>query len=215
MTTGSIFGIYSAGECAIDPADSPEQALEKCMLNTRRSGEELVAAGYCMYSSSCVLVLTVGDGVYGFTLDREIGEFLLSHDNLRIPEANAMYSCNLGNTALWAPQLAEYAAELQRQNYTYRYIGALVGDFHRTLLYGGLWLYPPDSKAPEGKARLLYEVAPIGMLAEQAGGMATYGDRAEKRVLDAVPTSTHQKHPMFVGSPREVEKLQQFLSEAA
>lgn len=223
VTTGSIFGIYSKGECEIRDSDSPEDVLEACLTNVRQSGDELRAAGYCMYSSSTVLVLSVGNGVYGFTLDKDIGEFVMSHDNLKVPDEDGqrIFSGNLGNMQWWDPTLVGYVDTLTDPEkaggkpYSYRYIGALVGDFHRTLLYGGIWLYPVDAKAPKGKARLLYEVAPMGFLMEQAGGMATFGPTAGERVLEVVPESTHAKHPMFCGSKREVTRLQKYLETVA
>ena len=223
VTTGSIFGIYSSGECQIFEHDSVEEAMEKCVLNARKSGEELVCAGYVMYSSSTVMMLTVGDGVYGFTLDTSTGEYVLSHDDVKIPDpGQRIYSGNNGNVDKWAPEMKAYVRYLQlggadraKGPYSYRYIGALVGDFHRTLLYGGIWLYPPDSSAPQGKARLLYEVAPMGFLAEQAGGMAMWGECAEKRVMEVVPEQIHQRSPMFVGSSKMVRELQEFLEDRA
>ena len=226
VTTGAIFGIYSPGECDIDPSESAEKILENCTLNAMQSGENLVAAGYCMFSSSCVFMITTGHGVYGFTLDEQIGEFVLSHDDQKIPDGKEMkriYSGNNGNVDLWAPELKDYVSKLQTGEidgkignpWSYRYIGALIGDFHRTLLYGGIWLYPPDAKAPEGKARLLYEVAPIAYIAEQAQGMATRGKFANERVMEVKPTSIHQKSPMFVGSTSAVLGLQKFLKDRA
>jgi fructose-1,6-bisphosphatase I len=251
VPTGSIFGIYTPGECEVGAEDAPQEVLRKCALNVRKAGTELVAAGYCMYSSSTVLVLTLGAGVAGFTLDAAMGEFVLSHPVIRIPDpGQRIFSGNAGNAALWAPPLRAYLDTLYAppeggKPYSYRYIGALVGDFHRTLLYGGIWLvrprgrrarapcaqwalltrlgcaagllsaqYPPDAKAPAGKARLLYEVAPMALLAEQAGGLATWGATAEDRVLDVVPQSVHQRSPMFVGGASEVRRLQAFLKAA-
>jgi fructose-1,6-bisphosphatase I len=171
------------------------------------------------------MMLTVGSGVYGFTLDWNTGEFVLSHENLKIPETTTesgrWYSGNQGNVDKWAPEMRSYAEHLQSGGgdggdpFVYRYIGALVGDFHRTLLFGGIWLYPPDSGAPEGKARLLYEVAPMGYMAEQAGGAATRGPKAKDRVVEVVPENIHQRSPMFVGSKSMVEGLQKFLAEKA
>ena len=215
-------------ECALDPGDDAEAALEKCVLNARKTGEQLACAGYVLYSSSTVMMLTVGSGVYGFTLDWNTGEFTLSHEDLKIPETNASegrwYSGNQGNVDKWAPEMRAYAEHLQAGGgddvtekgvpFVYRYIGALVGDFHRTLLFGGIWLYPPDSSAPEGKARLLYEVAPMGFMAEQAGGAATRGPMAKDRVVEVVPENNHQRSPMFVGSRSMVEGLQTFLEKA-
>jgi fructose-1,6-bisphosphatase I len=224
VTTGAIFGIYSPGECDIDPTQSAEEIMKNCTENATQSGENLVAAGYCMFSSSCVFMITTGHGVFGFTLDEQIGEFVMSHEKLQIPDGKDMkriYSGNNGNVELWAPELREYVKQLQTGEidgrkgdpWSYRYIGALIGDFHRTLLYGGIWLYPPDVKATEGKARLLYEVAPIAMIAEQANGMATRGKLANERVMEVKPMSIHQKSPMFVGSTSAVQGLQKFLKE--
>ena len=224
VTTGAIFGIYSPGECDIDPTQSAEEIMKNCTENATQSGENLVAAGYCMFSSSCVFMITTGHGVFGFTLDEQIGEFVMSHEKLQIPDGKDMkriYSGNNGNVELWAPELREYVKQLQTGEidgrkgdpWSYRYIGALIGDFHRTLLYGGIWLYPPDVKATEGKARLLYEVAPIAMIAEQANGMATRGKLANERVMEVKPMSIHQKSPMFVGSTSAVKGLQKFLQE--
>ena len=222
VTTGAIFGIYSPGECDIDPTQSAEEIIKNCTENANQSGENLVAAGYCMFSSSCVFMITTGHGVFGFTLDEQAGEFIMSHEKLQIPDGKDMkriYSGNNGNVNLWAPELREYVKQLQTGEidgrkgdpWSYRYIGALIGDFHRTLLYGGIWLYPPDVKATEGKARLLYEVAPIAMIAEQANGMATRGEMANERVMEVKPMSIHQKSPMFVGSTSAVQGLQKFL----
>lgn len=215
--------MYSPGECRVDDTDTVESAVEKCLVNTRQSGEQLVAAGYCMFSSSCVFMLTTGQGVYQFDFDPDVGEFVMSKERVMVPDGDKMqriYSGNNGNVNLWAPELKAYVSYLQAggkdggKPFSYRYIGALIGDAHRTLLYGGLWLYPPDANAKEGKARLLYEVAPIAFIFEQAGGLATHGPLADKRVMEVVPQHIHQKHPMFVGSKSMVEDLQRFLKQA-
>lgn len=220
VATGSIFGVYAPGECALEASDSAEDALRKCVANSLQSGESLVAAGYCMYSSSAVFVLTTGDGVYQFDYDENVGDFVMSKERMKIPDGKQMqriYSGNNGNVDLWAPELRDYITHLQNggsdkgKPWSYRYIGALVGDFHRTLSYGGIWLYPPDSKAKEGKARLLYEIAPCSMIAEQAGGMSMRGKMADERVLEVVPNGIHQKSPMFIGSASAVKDLQEFL----
>ena len=229
VPTGSIWGVYkpSADECELNLDDDAEQILEKCILNSKKTGEEIACAGYVLYSSSTVMMLTVGSGVYGFTLDWATGEFVLSHEDLKIPETTATegrwYSGNQGNVDKWAPEMREYAEHLQAGGgddttekgspFIYRYIGALVGDFHRTLLFGGIWLYPPDISAREGKARLLYEVAPMGFMAEQASGAATRGPKALDRVVEVVPEHIHQRSPMFVGSKSMVEGLQRFLEK--
>jgi fructose-1,6-bisphosphatase I len=216
VPTGSIFGVYAPGECDIADDDNPEQIMEKCLTNAKQSGQQLVAAGYCMYSSACVFVLSTGDGVHQFEYDANSGEFIMSEERMMLPDGDRMqsiFSGNLGNVELWAKELQEYVTTLQERGWAYRYIGALIGDFHRVLRYGGIWIYPPDKKAPEGKARLLYEVAPISFLAKQAGGMAVRGDKATEDVLDVVPTSIHQKSPMFVGSASAVKDLQEFLKK--
>ena len=222
VATGSIFGVYAPGACEVDAEDGGEETLRKCVTNALRSGESLVAAGYCMYSSSAVFVLTTGDGVYQFDYDENVGDFVMSKERMMIPDGSKMqriYSGNNGNVDLWAPELRDYISHLQNggsdkgKPWTYRYIGALVADFHRTLNYGGLWLYPPDSKAPEGKARLLYEIAPCSMIVEQAGGMSMRGKMADERVLEVVPTGIHQKSPMFIGSASAVKDLQEFLKK--
>lgn len=219
ISSGSIFAIYSPGECIIEEGDEPAAVLDKCLTNTKRAGTELVAAGYCMYSSSSILVLTVGKGVYGFSLDAFGGEFFLTHPDLKIPDpGQQIYSINEGNESFWDPSIKEYIAELKKPSdgskpYSYRYIGALCPDFHRILIYGGIWLYPPDSNAPSGKARLLYEVAPMSFIAEQAGGVAFVGPLADQRVLEVVPQKIHQKSPLFAGSTSEVRKLQDFLKK--
>ena len=222
VTTGSIFGVYAPGACEIKDTDSAEETLANCLTNSLQSGEALVAAGYCMYSSSCVFVLTTGDGVAQYDFDENVGEFVCSKERVTIPDGDKMqriYSGNNGNVNLWAPELKDYVAHLQKggsdggKPWTYRYIGALIGDFHRTLLYGGIWLYPPDTSAPNGKARLLYEIAPISMIAEQAGGMSTRGPKANESVLDVVPKHIHEKSPMFVGSKSAVQDLQEFLKK--
>jgi len=222
VTTGSIFGVYAPGACEIKDTDSAEETLANCLTNSLQSGEALVAAGYCMYSSSCVFVLTTGDGVAQYDFDENVGEFVCSKERVTIPDGDKMqriYSGNNGNVNLWAPELKDYVAHLQKggsdggKPWTYRYIGALIGDFHRTLLYGGIWLYPPDTSAPNGKARLLYEIAPISMIAEQACGMSTRGPKANESVLDVVPKHIHEKSPMFVGSKSAVQDLQEFLKK--
>lgn len=215
VSVGSIFGIYSESEqCLLD--DTDDVKLAKCVANVCQPGTNLLASGYCMYSSSCVLVLTVGNGVFGFTLDPMMGEFVLSHNNLKVPESGKIYSFNEGNYAMWEEGLQKYmtslktgGAEQGSKPYSARYIGSLVGDFHRTLLYGGIYGYPGDSKNPNGKLRLLYECAPMSHIIEQAGGKGSTG---RDRVLDIMPEKVHQRVPFFVGSKKEVEYLESFLN---
>eukprot|EP00899_Mesostigma_viride_P025521 jgi/Mesvir1/6153/Mv00851-RA.1 len=220
VSTGSIFGIYEPGEtCLVDldaeDADTLSILQANCLVNTCQPGRNLKAAGYCMYSSSTIMVITVGTGVYGFTLDPTVGEFVLTHDGIRVPEAGPIYSFNEGNYAAWTPQLQAYMNSLKQPQangkpYSARYIGSLVGDFHRTLLYGGIYGYPADSKNKNGKLRLLYECAPMSFIAEQAGGKGSTGT---ERVMDIIPEKVHQRVPLFVGSTKEVEKLEAFLAK--
>lgn len=215
ISVGSIFGIYEPSpECSIEDMDDPEEMMKKCVLNVCQAGNELLCAGYTLYSSATILVLTVGQGVYGFTFDPLIGEFILSHPNIRIPDKGKIYSFNEGNYQLWTEEQKAYIDSLKHPEkwggkpYSSRYIGSLVGDFHRTLLYGGIYGYPGDSKNTNGKLRLLYECAPMSMIAEQAGGKGSTGF---KRVLDIVPEAVHQRVPLFVGSPWEVDYLESVL----
>jgi fructose-1,6-bisphosphatase I len=172
-----------------------------------QKGTEQVAAGYVIYGSSTMLVYTTGDGVHGFTLDPLIGEFFLSHENLRIPERAPTYSINEGNQSRWAPGVRKWIGILKSDDapggapYGLRYVGTLVADFHRTLLRGGVFAYPGDLKSPEGKLRLLYEAAPMAFIAEAAGGAASTG---KGRILDVMPTGLHQRVPLFIGSKEEV-----------
>ncbi|KAL4448247.1 hypothetical protein ABPG75_005466 [Micractinium tetrahymenae] len=215
ISVGSIFGIYEPSpECSIDDMDDPEEMMKKCVLNVCQAGNELLCAGYTLYSSSTILVLTVGKGVYGFTFDPLIGEYILSHPDIKIPEKGKIYAFNEGNYQLWSEEQRQYIDSLKSPDlwggkpYSARYIGSLVGDFHRTLLYGGIYGYPGDKKNPNGKLRLLYECAPMSMICEQAGGKGSTGF---KRVLDIVPEKVHQREPLFVGSKWEVEYLESVL----
>ncbi|KAI8111901.1 hypothetical protein M9435_004399 [Picochlorum sp. BPE23] len=217
ISVGSIFGVYAPSEeCRIDDMDDPEAMMQKCVLNVCKAGNELLVAGYVLYSSSTVLVLTIGDGVWGFTLDPLVGEYVLSHPNIKIPEEGKIYAFNEGNYQGWSPELKAYIDSLKDAEkwggkpYSARYIGSLVGDFHRTLLYGGIYGYPGDTKNVNGKLRLLYECAPMSMLAEQAGGKGSTG---YERVLDIVPDQVHQRVPLFCGSKKEVEYLESMLQK--
>jgi fructose-1,6-bisphosphatase I len=179
--------------------------LEESIL---QPGFRQVAAGYVVYGPSTVLVYTTGRGVHGFTLDPTIGAFVLSNEQMRMPEQGSYYSVNEANSAGWPEEYRTYVEQLKTgqlgKEYSSRYIGSLVGDFHRTLLKGGVFLYPPTSKQPKGKLRLLYEANPLAFIAEQAGGIATDGST---RILDIKPEGIHQRTPFFVGSRREMEAL--------
>ncbi|MCO5561663.1 hypothetical protein L7F22_015284 [Adiantum nelumboides] len=219
VSTGSIFGIYHpTEECLANLDDDDESTLDQqaqsCILNVCQPGSNLLAAGYCMYSSSVIMVLSVGKGVYGFTLDPLYGEFVLTHSDVKIPSKGKIYSFNEGNYQLWDDKLKKYMDDLKDPGssgkpYSARYIGSLVGDFHRTMLYGGIYGYPPDKKSKNGKLRLLYECAPMSFLAEQAGGKGSDG---HKRILDIHPEQVHQRVPLYIGSTEEVEKLEKYLA---
>jgi fructose-1,6-bisphosphatase I len=166
-----------------------------------QQGKKQIAAGYVLYGPSTMLVYTTGDGVFGFTLDPAIGAFVLSHDHIRMPERGSVYSVNEANTDSFPPAYPQYFAALRKSGYSSRYIGSLVADFHRTLLKGGVFFYPPTRSHPGGKLRLLYEANPLAFIAEQAGGMATNGSA---RVLEITPKDIHQRTPFIIGSPAEV-----------
>jgi fructose-1,6-bisphosphatase I len=169
-------------------------------------GRKQVAAGYVIYGPSTMLVYTTGHGVFGFTLDPAIGAYILSHENICMPQGGTIYSVNDANADDFPEVYRRYLKQLRRQRlgrrYTSRYIGSLVADFHRTLLKGGVFLYPPTAGYPHGKLRLLYEANPLAFIAEQAGGMATDGERC---VLDVEPHDIHQRVPFVVGSREEIE----------
>jgi fructose-1,6-bisphosphatase I len=170
-------------------------------------GRRQVAAGYVIYGSSTMLVYTTGQGAHGFTLDPSIGEFLLSHPNIRIPDAGRYLSVNDSYEQLWDENVRSVmrhykGLEGDRKALSTRYVGSLVADFHRNLLGGGIFAYPANKKSPKGKLRLLYEANPLAFIIEQAGGAATDGTQ---RVLDVEPTELHQRVPLFIGSKNEVE----------
>jgi fructose-1,6-bisphosphatase I len=202
VNTGTIFSIQRG---AGDPAAA-------AML----PGTAQVAAGYILYGPSCVFVLTTGAGVSAFTLD-DSGQFLLSEESMTMPAQGPYYSTNEANAATWPAVYRDYVANLiagrlNNKPYSARYIGSLVADFHRTLLKGGVFLYPPTHKAPNGKLRLLYEARPLAMIAEQAGGAAVNGG---ERILALTAEGIHQRTALIVGSKVEVEALQKAVLESA
>ncbi len=178
-------------------------------------GYEQVAAGYVIYGASTMLVYTTGQGVHGFTLDPSIGEFLLSHPHIRIPETGRYLSVNDSYSQMWTEPtraLMRYYRGLDgtREAMSVRYVGSLVADFHRNLLGGGLFAYPANTKSPRGKLRLLYEANPLAFIVEQAGGAASDGHR---RIVDLKPTSLHERTPLFIGSLHDVEAAQRILGD--
>ncbi|MBL7995926.1 class 1 fructose-bisphosphatase [bacterium] len=180
----------------------------------RQRGIQQVAAGYIIYGSSTMFVYTAGQGVHGFTLDPGLGEFILSHEHIQTPKRGKMYSINEGNSNKWNDGVRRYISYLKEDNsadkrpYSARYIGSLVADFHRNLLYGGIFLYPEDKTNPEGKLRLLYEANPLAMLIEHAGGLASDGHR---RILEIDPADLHQRVPLIIGSQYDVELACKFI----
>jgi fructose-1,6-bisphosphatase I len=207
-TIGTIFAIYRRFS-----SDGPG-TLEDCL----QPGSALVTAGYMIYGSSTMLVYTSGSGVHGFTLDPMIGEFLLTHPNIHIPDNPKYYSVNHGNEIYWSEGIVKYAHWLQgiegdHKPLSLRYIGSLVGDFHRTLLSGGVFFYPADSHdpaKPHGKLRLTYEAAPLAFIAHHAGGHASDG---RKNILDLHPASLHQRTALFIGDRRLVEKAEEYIQQ--
>jgi len=215
ISTGTIFGIFEekGDECLITGEGDLDKAAEQCLINTLQPGNSLVAAGYCMYSSSTILVLTTGNGVNGFTLDQAIGEFVLTHPDMKIPSRGKIYSFNEGNFFDWDEPLQKYVNDVKSgkgesgDNYSARYIGSMVGDIHRTILYGGIFGYPGDAKNPNGKIRLMYEGAPMSFIVEQAGGKCSDGSQ---RIMDISPTDVHQRIPVFLGSAEDVAELESY-----
>ena len=174
-----------------------------------QKGTEQVAAGYIMYGTSTILVYSAGDGVHTFVLDEQIGEFVLDHDNLRMPNQGKIISSNFGNYDRWSPPARKFTNDTgtsPKNRYSLRYSGALVADLHQILHRGGIYFYPADDKHPNGKLRLLYECAPLAMIAEQAGGASTTG---KMRVLDVHPDSIHQRVPFAIGSQFEIGKFEE------
>jgi fructose-1,6-bisphosphatase I len=204
ISIGTIFSIYRRNS-ATGPG-----TLEDCL----QEGTRQVAAGYVIYGSSTILVYTTGNGVHGFTLDPSVGEFLLYYENILIPKKSRTYSINEGNYSKWNPKLQHYIDYLKSDDktkglpYTARYVGSLVADFHRNLLYGGIFMYPADKKNTNGKLRLLYEANPLALIVEQAGGRASDGS---ERILELPPHNLHQKTPLFIGSEDDVIEAEKFL----
>lgn len=198
VSVGSIFGIYQ--RASTSGPGKVEDVLQP--------GTKLVGAGYCMYGSSTQMVLTFGSGVHVFTHDPSVGEFLLTMKDVKIPEKpKTIYSANEGNYQYWYPPVQRFVERckmMEPKPYSARYVGSMVSDVHRTLLYGGIFMYPDDKKSPKGKLRLLYEANPMSMIIEQAGGKSTTG---KQRVLDLQPTSIHERTPIFLGCKRDVDML--------
>jgi fructose-1,6-bisphosphatase I len=208
VSIGTIFSILRKQSTGVDYK----------MGDLLQPGYKQVAAGYFVYGASTMMVYTTGNGVSGFTLDPSVGEFLLSHPNIKIPPKGKIFSGNMGYWRYWSPAVKNFVEYLQKPDenkpvYSCRYIGSMVADFHRTLLYGGVFFYPADTKDPQkphGKLRLLYECNPLAYVAEQAGGAASTGDM---RIMEVQPEALHQRVPIFIGSRHEVELAEKFYAK--
>ena len=206
VSVGSIFSIYRR----VTPRG--EKVTNEDFI---QCGSKQAAAGYIIYGSSTMLVYSTGNGVNGFTLDPSIGEFCLSHPCIKTPDDGKIYSINEGNYIYLPSGIKKYIKFCQEKDeksgrpYTSRYIGSLVSDFHRNLLMGGVFLYPQNENAPEGKLRIVYECNPIAFIAEQAGGEASNGT---DRILDIVPRSLHQRSPFYAGSKNMIKKIEEFIA---
>jgi fructose-1,6-bisphosphatase I len=203
VSIGTIFSIHRR----ISPGNGHGDERD-CL----QPGNRQVAAGYIIYGPSTMFVYTTGQGVHGFTYDPSVGEFLLSHEDIRMPERGKIYSVNEGNWSRWDEGVRSYVEHLKGNGdgrpYSARYVGSLVADVHRSLLYGGIFLYPADQKNRHGKLRLLYEAAPLAFIAEQAGGAASDG---RTRILDLVPEALHQRTPLVIGGLADVREAETFI----
>lgn len=201
LNVGSIFSIRQ----------QEGEDLDRDGRDLLQNGHKQIAAGYILYGPSTVLVYSIGRGVHSFVLDPSLGEFILADENIKVPEHGPVYSVNEGNFWQWDESIRDYNRYVHRhEGYSARYSGALVGDFHRILLQGGVFLYPGTVKKPEGKLRLLYESAPLAYLIEQAGGLASTGT---ERILDVVPDKLHARTPLVIGSREDVELVESFIED--
>jgi fructose-1,6-bisphosphatase I len=208
ISIGTIFGIYKK--------KTEETDINFLLNEVLQPGYEQVAAGYFIYGSSTIMVYTTGNGVHGFTLYPSVGEFLLSHENIRIPEKGKIYSVNESNYQYWddnTKALVDYfkTKEDTGRSYTARYVGSLVADFHRNLLKGGIFMYPADHKdpkKPKGKLRLMVEANPLAMVVDQAGGYASNGTGP---ILEMQPEELHQRVPLFIGSKDDVQLAERYI----
>jgi len=201
VSVGSIFSVYRR-----QTARGTQAKAEDIL----RPGTECIAAGYCMFGAATELVITYGKGVHRFALDPAIGEFLFVEE-MKIPAGGGkkIYSCNEGNSSAWDQPIKDYVASCKEKGYSARYVGSMVSDVHRTLLYGGIFVYPADKKSTKGKLRVLYEGFPMAMITEQAGGMANTGMFKGKigRILEVIPENIHDRCPIIMGAERDVKEI--------
>ncbi len=211
LTVGSIFSVLRC----------PDDVTEPSATDFLQPGSRQLAAGYALYGPSTMLVLTVGNGTHGFTLDREIGEFLLTHPNLNIPEDTSSFAINTSNERFWEPPIRRYVDEclegqagIREKDFTMRWVAAMVADVHRIMIRGGVFMYPRDTRdlSKSGRLGLLHKISPMAMLVEQAGGLASTG---YERIGDVVPTRLHQEAPVILGSRNEVERINRYHIEYA
>ncbi|KAK9304295.1 hypothetical protein QLX08_004288 [Tetragonisca angustula] len=202
VSVGSIFGIYK----------KPNEPREPAVTNALQPGKNLVAAGYALYGSATMIVLSIGHGVNGFTYDPAIGEFILTERNIRVPSRGDIYSINEGHENAWDVAIKEYIRSKKYPKngkpYSARYVGSMVADVHRTIKYGGIFLYPATKNHPSGKLRLLYECIPMAYILKEAGGLATNG---ETDILEIIPEKIHQRSPIFLGSQEDVQEVLQYI----
>lgn len=211
---GGVDNVVVGGGDGMDD-DNSVKTPDVMVNSVLQPGKKLVAAGYCLYSSATILVFTLGDGTHGFTLDPQINEFVLTHPNIKIPPRGNVYSCNEANSEGWSDDVKSYLHALKsgenetKEKYALRYVGSLVGDIHRTLMYGGIFFYPGDSCLyPNGHLQLLYKSAPLSYVIEQAGGMSTNGN---VNLLDVRPNRVHKRSPCFIGSPDDIKEMKTYI----
>eukprot|EP00527_Entomoneis_sp_CCMP2396_P008702 CAMPEP_0198137666 /NCGR_PEP_ID=MMETSP1443-20131203/1138_1 /TAXON_ID=186043 /ORGANISM="Entomoneis sp., Strain CCMP2396" /LENGTH=370 /DNA_ID=CAMNT_0043799175 /DNA_START=371 /DNA_END=1483 /DNA_ORIENTATION=+ len=226
ICTGTVFGVFE-GKKEDESGDGNNKSSKNNGRPVDRTAEltdsvlqparNMKAAGYVLYSSATVLVFALGDTVQGFTLDPQTNEFVLTHKNLTIPKRGTVYSCNEANSEGWEQSFKDYLLALKTgtgesgKRYAHRYVGSMVGDIHRTLLYGGVFCYPPDSIAhPSGNLQLLYKIAPMAFVLHKAGGLGIDG---KQNLLDLRPETVHEKSPCYLGSPEDVTELQTYLNK--
>jgi fructose-1,6-bisphosphatase I len=231
ICTGTIFGVFKKKDLvqngdgiklssgSSEGGDKSEDEMETSLINSiLQSGKNLRAAGYCLYSSSTILVCTIGKGVHMFTLDPTLNEFVLTNPDVRIPQRGNIYSCNESNSDGWSENMQRYIRSLRTganesgMKYTSRYVGSLAADIHRTMIYGGIFSYARDTLYhPDGNLQLLYKSAPLAYLIKQAGGKNSNGEGQE--VLDITPKSIHERQPCFIGSPDDIDEMKKYLEK--
>lgn len=230
ICTGTIFGMFESikgDECleqdgkgntkkvGKNSSRKKNGSMDPFVRSVLQPGKNLRAAGYCLYSSATILVFSVGNGTLGFTLDPQLGEFVLTHPSIRIPSRGTIYSCNEANSDTWSKEVQTYLSALKSGNneskkrYTQRYVGSMVGDLHRTLMYGGIFFYPEDQELhPRGNLQLLYKSAPLAYLVAQAGGKSTNG---KTNLLEVQPERVHVRSPCFLGSRDDIKEMKTYV----